>query len=563
MRSQGYQTSTTSGFTESGDTFVDMEAAAQSATFEDVIVLKSRFGVSQAVVASAREFKSNESDGSIVQEGYSDGSSSGSATYSGSDSNSESDSDSSSGSSYDSDSNDYSDDSTTDSSQDEHESSANSKAQDAVPNDGIPPKIYTGGAQSLVGGPGNRAVLLRARSDAALPVTPREESVAAMLATWDEGYDIREGDEDDAPEYGSLLGVNASAGLVPIEETGLSDDSSQGMSVSGEDSTAMQYDFSAALQYDSCVPIHYGSSTLLDFDYNLRTILEQSGDVSYDEPSESSHGGEVVTMRNGLDPISERFERCGSVSSTEGQPLNQRVTEVQDGSSGLLSSEYSGGHSLDAISEPSHKMFQRDSSDASSNGVESLSDEGGTDERSAEEGSSVLLNSGSINQSTEQEPTLSSRENSEDESSEFGSSSDGSSSEYSTESDRSSEESESSSSTTSNTSCTPIPSAPISSPRQNSFLGALHGPDDSLDWKKSMAKEELDASDAWVAISRANKTNLPSEVKGSANVAEWAVGRSLSALRDASVASSLSCDSSRVLPSRDDMSSSSDETVDV
>jgi hypothetical protein len=563
MRSQGYQSSNTSGFTESGDTFMAMEEAAHSVTPDDVIVLKSHFGVSQAVVASAHESKSNESDGSIVQEGYSGGSSSGSTSSSGSDSNSDSDSDSNSDSSSESDSSDSSH-STTDSSKDEHESNADLKTQDVVPHDGIPPRIYTSGAQSRVGGPGNRAALLRARSDAALPVAPREETVAAMLATWDEDYDIREGDEDDAPECKSLVGMNASAGLTPIEETGLSDESSQDMSVSEEKPTAMQNDTSTELQYDSSIPIHYGSSTLLDFDYSLRTIDEQSGDVSYDEPSESSPGGELVTTRNGLDPISERFERSGSISTTEGEPMNQSVrTEVQDGSSGLLSSVYSGEHSLDAISEPTHVVFQRDASDASSNGVDSLSEEGGAGERSAEEGSSALFNSGSINQRTKSISTLRSRETLENESSESGSSSDGSYSAYSTESDSSSEESEASSSSNGGTSGTPTPSAPMSSPRQNSLSGALHGPDDSLEWRKSMSKEERDTSDAWVAISRANKTTVPSEVKDSADAAEWAIARSLSALRVASVASSLSGDSSHALPLRDDMSSSSDETVDV
>ena len=101
----------------------------------------------------------------------------------------------------------------------------------------------------------------------------------------------------------------------------------------------------------------------------------------------------------------------------------------------------------------------------------------------------------------------------------------------------------------------------MSNPRQNSLSGAFQGQDDS--------KEKYDAiahSKAWAAIAEANKADVSIEVKGATDAAEWgivrslsAIGRSLSVLRDASVASSLSSASSILRP-RDE---ESEGTVDV
>jgi hypothetical protein len=130
-------------------------------------------------------------------------------------------------------------------------------------------------------------VLLRARSDAALPVFPREETIAAMLTDWDKDYDFSEGDADASnPKHKSVLELRVYAGLDTIvEECGHSDfDSSQDISFNEKQMTAMQY----------------GSSILLDFDYSLQTN-EQPSEVSFEKPSEPSSVEELATTRVRLD----------------------------------------------------------------------------------------------------------------------------------------------------------------------------------------------------------------------------------------------------------------------
>jgi hypothetical protein len=378
-----------------------------------------------------------------------------------------------------------------------------------------------------------------------------------MLTDWDKDYYFSEGDEDASnPKHKSVLDLRVYAGLDTIvEECGHSDfDSSQDISFNEEKMTEMQY----------------GSSILLDFDYSLRTIDEQSSEVSFEKPSEcsSSSVDELAATRVGLDSISGHFENSRSLSTIEEEPVTEvsQIVEMalHGGASGWSNSEYSGEHSLAAISEPSNDILRRETSD-SSNGAESMTKESSAGEKSAQKGSSTLMNSKDLNQSTTLESISRSGETFEDElyesdsSTEFISSNEGSKSEseseYSTENESSSKASEESSNIS--TSGTPLSSVPhsaetrnVSNPRQNSISGAFQGQDDSLSREKVMSKEKHDAmahSKEWTAIAEENKADVSIEVKDATDAAVWGIARSLSAirrslsgLRDASVASSLS-----------------------
>jgi hypothetical protein len=194
-----------------------------------------------------------------------------------------------------------------------------------------------------------------------------------------------------------------------------------------------------------------------------------------------------------------------------------------------------------------------------------MTKESSAGEKSAQKGSSALMTSEDLNQSTTLESISRSGETFEDElyesdsSTEFISSNEGSKSEseseYSTENESSSKASEESSNIS--TSGTPLSSVPhsaetrnVSNPRQNSISGAFQGQDDSLSREKVMSKEKHDAmahSKEWAAIAEENKADVSIEVKDATDAAVWGIARSLSAirrslsgLRDASVASSLS-----------------------
>jgi hypothetical protein len=398
-------------------------------------------------------------------------------------------------------------------------------------------------------GVGTRAQLLRARSDAMLPGSKRDESLQSLLTSWDQDYDLTTGEEETTTSSEeSLLVLYANAGLPPIEEV-QSDESSQTLSLS--ESVPLSEDAIAAALRSGPLPedaiaaaMQHGSSSLLNFDYSLRTVAEeQSGDMSFEGSAGTISSSERAaaldqTFENevlkGLDTISEVSESPDKTASRGNlsqiaSPTEGQETRVQDGSSGRMTLESSGIYSRSTSKEDSD-----DSSVVSSSSYSTASSSEYTTDSSAsskDSGSTTTSSSGD-----ESEDSTSYQSVSTDASSTGGSST---------------------------TSGSPAPSSPDTSKvltDASSFSPKLPSLGEQDEMKPSSVAERgaLAESAAWAATAEANKPNTS---EGEGDAAEWAIKRSLSALRMAERrASTLASSSESPSSSSDEVSFSSDYT---
>ena len=386
-------------------------------------------------------------------------------------------------------------------------------------------------------GPGIRAQLLRARSDAALPGVKRDETLQDLLTAWDQDYDLTSGEERTVSSDESLVVLYANAGLPPIEESGLSDESSPSLSLASLHDTLPSENAIAA-------SIQHGSASLLNFDYSLRTVAEeQSGEISYHEGDFSASSGEYAAALDakfekevirGLDTIGEHSEVLDGRGFKHNLPEAASPTEakrslqasqtvggkgVPVGSSGQLNVEYenSGSYSRSTLTSEqawdSKETIQGDSSDDSS-----------------------YSSSEYTSESSDSSDSRSSSNSSDDDSDD--SSSSGS---------------------------TPEPSSPntvkalreaqslglqnevslrsLAEEQDQSQMGSLAG--ESARMPSLEERDALAESEAWAAIAAASKPRVEDE--GAGDAAEWAIKRSLSALKIAEEQASFVASSSASL----------------
>jgi hypothetical protein len=531
-----------SGLTESGDTFLAMEEAAHTENPNDVVVTKTRFtpissnsnqetekaephsssgvvaatigaGVLGAFAAQYQDDQESESDNSeysVESSSTSEDSNSSSYTSSSTDT-----SDTGSGySSSESNGDDDNEDSTSEISQIDVKPANVSRSKPTMLPEILEENVGEPGLRSQLKpvksegamlrkldaaaspGPGGRAQLLRARSDALLPVSKREETLQALLTAWDNEYDITTGEEETTtPSEESLLVHYANAGLPSIEEGAQSEEgSSQSLSIgssilSDEIVTALK---SGPLPEDAIrAAMQHDSSSLLNFDYSLRTVVEENSGVDFDE---SSSG---IGSRSSVDNVQLEFER----SSVE------------------LDKEFEAEiiQALDPIEEQGETTEVVSSRDLSHAGVSSAKTDLPPD---LESGRNTYTSSSASESSSEFESETSS-DNSDSSSS----------------NDSSSAYDESSSSSSSSRS--PAPSSPNSSAsltdrqasslKDISVLSSLSEQvnDESVDFFTVEERNALVDSKVWAAIAEANR---PSS-EGVADTAEQAIKQSLMALK--------------------------------
>ena len=375
-------------------------------------------------------------------------------------------------------------------------------------------------------GPGGRAQLLRARSDALLPGSKRDETLQALLTAWDNEYDITTGEEETTTSSEeSLLVLYANAGLPPIEEAAQSEEgSSQSLSIG---SSILSDEIAAALKSGPLpedairAAMQHGSSSLLNFDYSLRTVAEEQSGVDFDE---SSSG---MGSRSSGDNVQHDFERSSAALDE-----NFEAEILQ---------------SLDPIQEQGETNEVVSSRDLSHTGVSSGDINLPSDHESD---SSSYTSSSASESSSEYETESSSEENSISSSS----------------SDDSSSHDESSSSSSSSGS--PAPSSPNSSAsltdrqaqslKEISVLPSLGEQvnDESVDSLTVEERNALADSKVWAAIAEANRPSHSDE-EGVADTAEEAIKQSLRALKIAEKrATSLASSSASLESSSSDSSSS-------
>jgi hypothetical protein len=565
-----------SGLTESGDTFLAMEEAAHTENPNDVVVTKTRFtpissnsnqetekaephsssgvvaatigaGVLGAFAAQYQDDQESESDNSeysVESSSTSEDSNSSSYTSSSTDT-----SDTGSGySSSESNGDDDNEDSTSEISQIDVKPANVSRSKPTMLPEILEENVGEPGLRSQLKpvksegamlrkldaaaspGPGGRAQLLRARSDALLPVSKREETLQALLTAWDNEYDITTGEEETTtPSEESLLVHYANAGLPSIEEGAQSEEgSSQSLSIG---SSILSDEIVAALKSGPLpedailAAMQHDSSSLLNFDYSLRTVVEEHSSVDFDE---SSSG---MGSRSSVDNVQLEFER----SSVE------------------LDKEFEAEiiQALDPIEEQGETTEVVSSRDLSHAGVSSAK----TDLPPDHESDSNTYTSSSASESSSEYESETSSDNSDSSSS----------------SDSFSAYDEFSSSSSSSRS--PAPSSPnssgsltdrqASSLKDISVLSSLSEQvnDESVDSLTVEERNALADSKVWAAIAEANRPS--SECV--ADTAEQAIKQSLMALKIAEKqatsieSSSESPESSSSVSFSSDYTSSSDD----
>lgn len=570
--------SATATLTESGDTFLAMEEAAFAyADCEDVAVTKTRFD--QGTDAPVQLEKPKDAD--LVPDVGIGSAAAVVPTQGGADTDSESESsnytdtsdDSSVSSSSDSSSSDSSSyvSSTTessDSSDDESDVSAslpdaNDQTSTAVTSSGNPEiakktdlrgELRQVKSEGLISrkretavapsGPGSRAQLLRARSDAMIAGSKRDETLQSLLTSWDQEYDITTGEEETTTSSEeSLLVLYANAGLPPIVEAN-SDGSSQslslGTSVPLSEDAITEALKSGPLPEDAiAAAMQHGSSSLLNFDYSLQTVAEeQSGDMSGFTVDSSS----TMDSADRAASIDQTFEKevlqgLDTISELVEAPADGESKDTRDGSSGHISAESQG----------QNRMSDQELDDRSS-------------------GSSSYSSASSSEYTTES--SVSSEDS--DSTSTSSGESDSDSSDSTSYRSESSDDTSTGSSTSSGS---PLPSSPDTAKALDD-VSALDLTKEKTSSRPSRGqhvstsptageRDMLADSETWAAIAGANKSSNSTDAGEDA--AEWAIKRSLSALKVAEeragtlASSSGSSFSSSEVSFSSDYTSSSDE----